>query len=154
MIDLVQVAAFNAAYAQAIDSDAMEQWPSFFTAQCHYRVTNIENERDGLPAGIIHADSRNMLVDRVAALREVNVYERQRYRHLLGMPVVQQNADGSASAITSFMVARIMHTGETMLFATGIYKDRFVVEEDRLLLAERVVVCDSTVTDTLLALPL
>ena len=38
--------------------------------------------------------------------------------------------------------------------ATGEYRDRFVRSQGRLLLAERVAVCDSTVTDTLLALPL
>jgi anthranilate 1,2-dioxygenase small subunit/terephthalate 1,2-dioxygenase oxygenase component beta subunit len=48
-----------------------------------------------------------------------------------------------------------MATGETLLFATGEYHDRFVVAKNgKLLLAERVAVCDSTVTDTLLALPL
>jgi anthranilate 1,2-dioxygenase small subunit/terephthalate 1,2-dioxygenase oxygenase component beta subunit len=51
------------------------------------------------------------------------------------------------------MVARIMHTGETLLFATGVYQDRFE-KAGALLLSERIVVCDSTITDTLLALPL
>lgn len=154
MIDLLQLAAFNAAYAHTIDSDSLEQWPSFFTTDCRYRITNVENEREGLPAGIVWADSRNMLEDRIAALREANIYERQRYRHLLGMPLLEKADARSASSITPFMVARIMHTGETAVFATGVYKDRFVVEDGQLRLAERVAVCDSTVTDTLLALPL
>jgi 3-phenylpropionate/cinnamic acid dioxygenase small subunit len=154
MIDLMALCAFNAAYAEAIDSDSLERWPSFFTADCHYRITHVENERDGLPAGIVWADSRAMLEDRVAALREANIYERQRYRHLLGIPLLESADDAGASARTPFLVARIMHTGETVLFATGVYRDRFVREDGRLLLAERVAVCDSTVTDTLLALPL
>jgi anthranilate 1,2-dioxygenase small subunit/terephthalate 1,2-dioxygenase oxygenase component beta subunit len=154
MVDLLKICAFNAAYAQAIDNDALEQWPSFFAERCHYRITNVENEREGLPAGIVYADSRAMLHDRVAALREANIYERQRYRHLLGIPVVASAHAQGAVACTPFAVARIMHTGETMLFASGEYRDRFTVVEDRLLLAERVAVCDSTVTDTLLALPL
>ena len=154
MIDLLALCAFNAAYAQAIDTDALEQWPGFFTERCRYRITNVENEREGLPAGIVYADSRAMLEDRIAALREANIYERHRYRHLLGIPLVEAADDHQATARTPFMVARIMATGETMLFATGEYRDRFVREGDRLLLAERVAVCDSTVTDTLLALPL
>lgn len=154
MIDLMALCAFNAAYAEAIDSDSLERWPSFFTADCHYRITHVENERDGLPAGIVWADSRAMLEDRVAALREANIYERQRYRHLLGIPLLESADAAGARARTPFMVARIMHTGETVLFATGVYRDRFVREDGRLLLAERVAVCDSTVTDTLLALPL
>ena len=153
-IDLLALCAFNAAYAQAIDSDALEQWPAFFTADCAYRITNLENEQQGLPAGIVWADSRAMLEDRIAALREANIYERQRYRHVLGVPMVDAADAREARARTPFMVARIMHTGETHLFATGEYRDRFVRQDGRLLLAERVAVCDSNVTDTLLALPL
>ncbi|NML45363.1 aromatic-ring-hydroxylating dioxygenase subunit beta [Ramlibacter sp. G-1-2-2] len=154
MIDLLQLCAFNAAYARAIDSDALETWAAFFTEDCHYRITNAENERDGLPAGIVYADSRAMLEDRVASLRQANIYERQAYRHLLGVPLVESADDTQAVARTPFFVARIMHTGETALFATGEYRDRFVKSGGKLLLAERVAVCDSTVTDTLLALPL
>lgn len=154
MIDLLALCAFNAAYADAIDSDALEQWPAFFTDDCHYRITHIENEREGLPAGIVYADSKAMLEDRIAALREANIYERQRYRHLLGTPLMQRADAESAEARTPFMVARIMATGETQLFATGVYQDRFVRRNGQLLLASRVAVCDSTVTDTLLALPL
>ena len=154
MIDLLAIAAFNAAYAEAIDSDSLERWPAFFCADCHYRITNLENERDGLPAGIVWADSRAMLEDRIAALREANIYERHRYRHLLGLPLIETADAHCAIARTPFVVARIMHTGESDLFATGVYRDRFVSLDGRLLLAERVAVCDSTVTDTLLALPL
>jgi 3-phenylpropionate/cinnamic acid dioxygenase small subunit len=154
MIDLLALCAFNAAYAHAIDSDALEQWPAFFTEDCMYRITHVENEKEGLPAGIVYADSRAMLEDRIAALREANIYERQRYRHLLGIPLVDEASNAGATARTPFLVARIMASGETMVFATGEYKDRFVVENGQLLLAERVAVCDSTVTDTLMALPL
>jgi len=154
MIDLLQICTFNAAYAHIIDTDALEDWPSCFTENCNYRITNIENEREGLPAGIVYATSRAMLHDRVSALREANIYERQRYRHLIGMPVMHEADADSARASTPFMVARIMGTGETEVFATGEYQDHFFRQDGRLLLARRVAVCDSTVTDTLLALPL
>jgi anthranilate 1,2-dioxygenase small subunit/terephthalate 1,2-dioxygenase oxygenase component beta subunit len=154
MIDLLSIMAFHAAYADTIDSDQLELWPDFFTPDTLYRVTHIENEQEGLPAGIVWADSRAMLEDRVAALREANIYERQRYRHLIGIPLLLSANAETAQATTPFMVARIMATGETQLFATGVFRDRFVKVADRLLLAERVAVCDSTVTDTLMALPL
>jgi anthranilate 1,2-dioxygenase small subunit/terephthalate 1,2-dioxygenase oxygenase component beta subunit len=154
MIDLLALCAFNAAYAHAIDSDALEQWPGFFTQDCHYRVTHIENEQEGLAAGIIYADSRAMLEDRIAALREANIYERQRYRHLLGIPLLESADADAAQAQTPFIVVRIMATGQTEVFATGVYRDRFVQQDGKLLLAERVAICDSTVTDTLMALPL
>lgn len=154
MIDALQIAAFNAAYAHTIDSDALEQWPGLFTEDCHYRVTHVDNQAEGLAAGIVWADSRDMLADRVCALREANIYERQRYRHLLGLPRVQVADADRAEAATPFLVLRIMHTGQTEVFASGEYLDRFVLAEGRLLLSERIAVCDSTVTDTLMALPL
>lgn len=154
MNDLLQVCEFNAAYARTIDTDAMEQWPAFFADDCHYRITHVDNEREGLPAGMVYADSRAMLEDRVSALREANIYERQRYRHVLGMPVITKAEPGAIEAETPFIVARIMATGQTELFASGAYHDRFVRRDGRLLLAKRVAVCDSTAIDTLLALPL
>ncbi|NDD11733.1 MAG: terephthalate 1,2-dioxygenase [Betaproteobacteria bacterium] len=162
MIDLMTLCAFNAAYAFSIDSDSLETWPLFFTDDALYRITHIENENENLPAGIVYADSRNMLIDRIAALRLANIYERQRYRHILGIPaIVAQNSEAT-HAHTPFMVARIMATGQTDVFATGFYKDVFVANQEPgtqgnalgILLKERVAVCDSTVTDTLLALPL
>lgn len=166
-IGLLEVSAFNAAYARAIDSDALEEWPAFFTDRCRYRITHVENQEEGLAAGIVYADSRAMLEDRVSALREANIYERQRYRHLIGFPHFIEPGVGLSPAVngtvdaiecvateTPFLVVRIMSTGEQCVFASGVYLDRFVVEGERLLLDERTVVCDSTSTDTLMALPL
>ena len=53
------------------------------------------------------------------------------------------------------MVARIMHTGETTLFATGRYEDRIVMDRDGAMqFADKVVILDSRQIDTLLAIPL
>jgi anthranilate 1,2-dioxygenase small subunit/terephthalate 1,2-dioxygenase oxygenase component beta subunit len=153
-IDLLQLAAFNAAYARTIDSGALELWPAYFTEACRYRITHAESHAEGLAACAVYADSRAMLEDRIAALREANIYERQSYRHLLGMPHITASAAGEVQAETPFIVVRTMHTGEQTVFASGIYIDRVVRSGETLLLAERLVVCDSCRIDTLLALPL
>jgi anthranilate 1,2-dioxygenase small subunit/terephthalate 1,2-dioxygenase oxygenase component beta subunit len=70
------------------------------------------------------------------------------------MPLIERADADSAEASTPFMVARIMATGETELFATGAYRDHFVRQDGELRLRSRVAVCDSTRTDTLMALPL
>ena len=146
--------ALNAGYAGCIDDDRLEQWPSFFTEQCLYKITTADNYRGGLAAGLIYADSRRMLADRVTALREANVYERQRYRHLIGMPQITGRDERGLSAETPFIVARIMRGGRTDLFASGKYVDRVTVDADGALkLAERIVVCDSDSFDTLVAIP-
>ncbi len=153
---LLKVAEFQAAYAACLDDGRLEEWPGFFHEDCHYRITTADNHRRGLPAGLVWADSRGMLADRVSALREANIYERQAYRHILGLPVLEPpGPDGALRGTTPFLVARIMRDGSTDLFATGRYLDLWRADGDGApKLAERVVVCDSSRVDTLLALPL
>ena len=95
-----------------------------------------------------------MLRDRVAALREANIYERQSYRHLVGLPAILGEEDGAVRAETPFLVVRIMRDGTMDLFATGRYLDVLVEEGGALRFRERIVVCDSSRIDTLLAIPL
>jgi 3-phenylpropionate/cinnamic acid dioxygenase small subunit len=153
--DLVPlVSQLNADYARAIDDDRLEDWPGFFVERCLYTITSADNHRRGLAAGVVYADSRGMLLDRVAALRTANVYERQTYRHLVGLPAILGAADGQVRAETPFLVVRIMRDGTMDLFATGRYLDVLVDDAGTLRLRERIVVCDSGRFDTLLALPL
>lgn len=151
---LERVSRLNAEYARAIDDDRLEDWPEFFTDPCLYTITSADNHRQGMPVGVIYADSKGMLKDRVAALREANVYERQSYRHVVGLPAILGERDGAVRAETPFLVVRIMRDGTMALFATGRYLDALVEEAGVLRFRERVVVCDSSRIDTLLAIPL
>lgn len=152
----LQVEDLNGRYALAIDDNDLEGWPEFFTEHGRYRITTAENVEQGLPLGLVHATSRAMLRDRVRSLRDANVYEAQRYRHVLSPPLVTAAGEGIVQARTGFMVARIMHTGETVLFATGCYQDRIVLDADdgAPKFLEKIVVLDSRLIDTLLAIPL
>ena len=105
-------------------------------------------------AKLIFANSRGMLADRVSALREANIYERQAYRHILGQPSILSEQNGEVRSETPFLVARILQDGDTDIFATGRYLDLYKVEDGQVKLNERTVVCDSSRIDTLLALPL
>jgi len=148
------VSQLNAEYARAIDDDRLEDWPSFFLDPCLYKITSADNYRKGLPAGIVYADSRGMLEDRVAALRDANIYERQTYRHLVGLPAILGETESGVRCETPFLVVRIMRVGTMDLFATGRYIDVLVEDQGALRFRERVVVCDSSRIDTLLAIPL
>ena len=166
-----RIAELNGRYADAIDADRLEAWPDFFLDEGRYRITTAENVAQDLPISIIYTTSRAMLRDRVRALREANVYEGQRYRHVLGMPLINGNVGiggiaarvgaglkpaptESIAARTSFIVARIMRSGETLLFATGHYQDRVIFDGANAIFAEKIVVLDSRQIDTLLAIPL
>ena len=148
------IARAQAEYVRCIDDGDLGQWPEFFATSCVYRVTTADNHRRGLVGSMIYAASHGMLVDRVKSLRDANIYERHAYRHLLGQPYVISDDGAEARSETSFMVARIMRDGTSDLFATGRYCDVYVRDEARVRLRERVVVCDSSRIDTLLALPL
>ena len=145
-----------ARYVHAIDEDRLEDWPEFFVESGRYRITTAENFERGLPLSIVYADSRAMLRDRVTALRHANVYEPQRYRHIVSAMLVERLDAARARAVAHFQVVRIMQSGESALFATGRYLDVIRLDEadgcPRF--EEKIVVCDSRRFDTLVAIPL
>ena len=112
---LFEISALNAACAAVLDSDRLEEWPGFFFEQCLYKVTTADNHAKGYQAGIIYADTRAMLTDRIFALREANIYERQRYRHILAMPLIQSEADGVVSVETSFPIDLFLLMGDNYI---------------------------------------
>jgi anthranilate 1,2-dioxygenase small subunit len=148
------IAHAQARYARCIDDGDLADWPDFFVPDCLYKITTADNHREGLSAGVVYASSRAMLVDRVSSLRNANIYERHRYRHLLGQPYIVADDGNVVRSETSFMVARIMRDGSTSVFATGRYVDVYRLGDGEPKLQERIVVCDSSRFDTLLALPL
>ena len=153
-ITLDRILAVQAAYIRCIDTNALEDWPDFFVDDCLYKVTTAENVKSGFESGIIYADSKGMLTDRILALRQANIYEKQSYRHILGLPVILSNGGDEAECETPFLVVRIMHDGQSDIFATGLYLDTYRAAGNDLKLSKRLVVCDSSRVDTLMALPL
>jgi anthranilate 1,2-dioxygenase small subunit len=149
----LSVEALLARYVRCIDDDRLEDWPAMFTERCLYKVTTAENHAQGLPAGIIYCNSRGMLQDRVLSLRQANIYEPQRYRHLVSAIHVVRREGGLAEVEADFLVVRTTQTGTTVLFCAGRYYDRILLG-DTPLFEQKIVVCDSTRTDTLLAIPL
>jgi 3-phenylpropionate/cinnamic acid dioxygenase small subunit len=152
-MDVSRLVELNAAYARAIDNEKYEEWPEFFLDPCLYKVTTADNVAQGLEAGVMYADSRGMLRDRISALRQANIYERQRYRHIVGLPVVLDEKDGTTEAETPFLIVRIMRDGRMEVFATGCYRDKVRMDANSPRFAERIVVCDGDRFDTLVAIP-
>jgi anthranilate 1,2-dioxygenase small subunit len=143
-----------AAYVHCLDADKLEAWPDFFTEDCFYRVTSAENYEAGLPLGLIYATSRNMVKDRVSALREANIYEPQRYRHLVSSLRVVGETAASLEIEANFLVIRTMQEGDMTIFAAGRYVDRVVQTAGGWKFARKEVVLDSRQIDTLLAIPI
>jgi len=141
-------------YAACLDSDALEDWPDFFVEDCSYRITTAENYKAGLPLGLIYATSKNMLKDRVSALRQANIYEPQRYRHLISGVRIQRDDIDTLEVNANFLVVRTMQDGAMTVFAAGHYVDQVVHGVHGWHFASKIVVLDSRRIDTLLAIPL
>jgi len=143
-----------AAYVDCIDEDRLEDWPDFFVEQCRYVITSRASHEAGLPHGVVYAASRGMLIDRVTALRQANIFEPHRYRHIVGPIRIEQVDTTVAQVRSNFIAVRIMHDGEMGLFAAGRYLDRIALTSQPYRLIERLVVLDSQKIDTLLVIPL
>ncbi len=141
-------------YAECIDEDRLEEWPDLFADPCRYLIINRANHEAGMRHGVMYAATRGMLLDRVFTIRRANLFEPHRYRHVVG-PIRLKSVENTTAIVHShFIVARIMQTGETTMFATGRYLDRIDIATDDYRFMERVVVLDSDRIDTLLAIPI
>jgi anthranilate 1,2-dioxygenase small subunit len=143
-----------AAYVDCIDEDRLEDWPDFFVEQCRYVITSRASHETGLPHGVVYAASRGMLIDRVTALRQANIFEPHRYRHIVGPIRIERVDEAVAQVCSNFIAVRIMHDGEMSLFAVGRYLDRIALTIQPYRFIERLVVLDSQKIDTLLVIPL
>jgi 3-phenylpropionate/cinnamic acid dioxygenase small subunit len=143
-----------AAYVDCIDEDRLEDWPDFFVEQCRYLITSRASHEAGLQHGVVYAASRGMLIDRVTALRQANIFEPHRYRHVVG-PIRMVRVGATVAQVHSnFLAVRIMHDGEMSLFAAGRYLDRIDLTSQPYRFIERLVLLDSQKIDTLLVIPL
>jgi 3-phenylpropionate/cinnamic acid dioxygenase small subunit len=142
------------AYGALIDAAEFDAWLALFAATCTYHIVPRENYERGLPAGLVYCDSREMLEDRIRALREANKYNIHTDRHLIGVPRLT-GKEGDATLVEApFAVYQTDQEGETRLFATGLYRDSIVVEAGRLKFRDKLVVLDTFAVPILLATPL
>jgi anthranilate 1,2-dioxygenase small subunit len=153
-INLAQARDLMARYALALDDGQLEQWPSFFTERCTYRVQSRQNYIKNMPLSIVFCSGHAMMYDRVESVLKANVYEPHQYRHVLSESVVEK-ADGTAMWLrTSFICVRTMLDGTMLLYAAGEYYDEVVSENGQPRFSSRNVVIESSRVDTLLATPL
>jgi 3-phenylpropionate/cinnamic acid dioxygenase small subunit len=95
-----------------------------------------------------------MLKDRVSALRQANIYEPQRYRHLISGIRIEHDDIDALEVHANFLVVRTMQDGAMTLFAAGRYEDSVVHGATGWHFARKIVILDSRRIDTLLAIPL
>jgi 3-phenylpropionate/cinnamic acid dioxygenase small subunit len=149
-----RLADLYCAYGDALDEGELERWPDFFTENCLYRVIPRENFEQGLPVALIYCESRNMLVDRVVAVRETSLFAPRMVRHLIGNIRLREIGPEGLRLTASFALYQTMLDQPSELFLCGRYHDRVVEDAESLRFAERICVYDSTIVPTSLVYPI
>ena len=142
------------AYDEALGEGQYERWPEFFTETCVYKITSRENYDAGLPIGLISAESRAMLTDRVAAIRKTMLYAPRIMRNLTAGIVLRAIEADGMRLTASFAVFQTLLNEPSAVFLCGRYYDRVVEDGGELRFAERICVTDATLVPTSLIFPL
>ncbi len=149
----LRLADLYCAYADALDDGELESWPDFFTENCVYKITPRENFEQNLPVALIYCESRDMLFDRVVAIRETTLYVPRLMRHLTGNIRLREIGPEGLRLTASFALFQTMVDRPSELFLCGRYHDRVVDDSGTLRFAERICVYDFTIVPTSLVFP-
>ena len=150
---LDEVAQFLAGNARLLDNSDYDSWLDDFVEDCRYVVQSTENIALGFDMPLLYARSKDMLRDRILSLRQANLYNIHRDRHVLGLPWLREEG-GALSVETSLAVYQTDQDGYSTLFCVGAYRDRLVREDGARRILSREVVVDSFAIKRLLATPL
>ena len=156
MSDLVlrqELLALQDEYIATLDTDALELWPEMFVDDCLYEIIPKENEDLGLPAPVIHCDSKAMLRDRVISLRNANIFQPVVYRHFTsGLSFAA--TDGGVEMRSSYLVINTSQLGQSVVYQTGRYHDVVVRDGGRWRFRSKRVIYDTSRILTALAIPI
>jgi 3-phenylpropionate/cinnamic acid dioxygenase small subunit len=150
---LAEVIQFLANNARALDNGDYDAWLDDFAEECRYVVQSAENIALGHDMPLIYARNKNMLRDRILSLRQANIYNIHRDRHVLGLPWLGRD-DPELEVETGIAVFQTDQDGYSTLFCVGAYRDRLVRGDGALRILSREVVVDSFAVKRLLATPL
>lgn len=148
-----EVDAFHAEYCAVLDSKEIERWPDFFSKEATYRITSRENALLDMPVGLIYCEGRDMIRDRALAIANSQMFAPRHMLHVLGITRVLEEAENEIRAQTPFLLMQTLIEGPTTVHLSGIFHDRFVRHEERLLIVSREVVHDTEILATSLAYP-
>lgn len=148
-----RLADLYAAYDNALNDGALEQWPALFSDPCVYKVIPRENYEQGLPVAVISCESRDMLFDRVVALRETALYAPRIVRRMTSGICLRAIEPGGMHLTANFALFQTMPDQPSVLFLCGRFQDRVAEDGGILRFAERLCIYDSTIVPTSLVYP-
>ncbi len=148
-----RLADLYCAYDDALNDGTLERWPELFTERCVYKVIPRENVELGLPVALIYCESRDMMVDRVVALRETALYAPRIARRITSGVCLRAVEPDGLRLSASFAVFQTMPDQPSELFLCGRCLDWVVDDGGTLRFAERLCIYDSTIVPTSLVFP-
>lgn len=148
-----RLADLYCAYDDALNDGELERWPELFTDACVYKVIPRENHEQGFPIALIYCESRDMLVDRVVALRETALYAPRIVRRITSAACLRAIEDDGLRVTANFALFQTMPDRPSELFLCGRYQDRVVDRGGTLRFAERLCIYNSTIVPTSLVYP-
>ena len=149
-----RIADLYCAYDDALNDGALEQWPGLFADPCSYKIVERASHEQGFPIALMYCESRDMLVDRVVALRETALYAPRIVRRITSGICLRAIDPDGVRVTASFAVFQTMPDQPSELFLCGRNQDRIIDEGGALRFAERICIYDSTIVPTSLVYPI
>jgi 3-phenylpropionate/cinnamic acid dioxygenase small subunit len=141
-------------YVDCLDGGRYEDWPSFFTEDCLYRIVPRENQDKGLPIATVHCEGRGYLVDRVQAIRNTSVYAPRYMRRMMSNIRIVGWKDGLLEVRVRYAAFETLLDQLTQVFSVGEHRDRIAVRNGELKFHEKLVIFDSELVPNSLIYPL
>jgi anthranilate 1,2-dioxygenase small subunit len=141
-------------YGRLLDEDRLEIWLDLFAEDCHYEIVSRENRMQGLPLSLMLCDNKDMLRDRVHALRHANIFNIHHDCHVIGLVHAVAAGPGRIAASAAYSLFQSNQDGESRLFSVGRYHFDLARADEGLLIERAVVVVDTGTILTLLATPI
>jgi salicylate 5-hydroxylase small subunit len=148
-----RLADLYCAYDNALNDGDLERWPELFADPCVYKVIPRENYDQGFPVAVIYCESRDMLVDRVVAVRETALYAPRFVRRITSAACVRAVEPDGLHLTANFALFQTMQDQPSEIFLCGRYQDRVVDDGGVLRFAERLCIYDSTIIPASLVYP-
>lgn len=141
-------------YAQSLDDGDLNAWLNYFPEECHYRVLSRENYDAGLPIGFIYCMNKNMIRDRITALRETTMFQPRQLRRFISGVRINNVKDDVINAQANFMVTECLSDAEPIISVVGQYRDQIVNSGDGFQFAYRDCILDNYRIHTSLIMPI
>ncbi len=148
-----EIEALYADYAEALDDNELERWPDFFVEDCLYKLVPRENWERKLPIALMLCESKGMLRDRVAAVRNTALYAPRTFRHLIGQFRIEAETPGRMRVRANYVVLQTLVDDLTCIQNAGKYVDLIVRTPEGLRFQEKICVFDSVLVPNSLIYP-